>query len=101
MEYVKDFLLDDDFDLQIRNGDFVVAESDEQHIQLITLLEQGQIRFSPLTGLGIYNRLQSPFGILQQDRFRREAYLQLDIDGYRASTASVEITDTITIKADR
>ena len=98
---VQDILLNEDFDLEFKNGDFVVGDSDEQHIQLIALIEPGQIRHSPLTGLGIAKRLQSPMSLRQQDALRRAAYLQLEIDGYQSGAASVEITDTITIKADR
>jgi len=101
MEHVKDILLDDDFDLMIENGDFVVNESDEQHLQLIALLEPGQLRFSPLTGLGLFRRLQSPLDKSQQDRTRKDLYEQLEFDGYRPSTASIEFGTDIEIKADR
>lgn len=101
MDYVKDILLDDEFDLKIENGDFVVGESDEQHLQLITLLEQGQLRYSPLTGVGIFRKLQSPLSNRQQDRLRRDMYEQVEFDGYRPDTATIEFTGDITIKADR
>lgn len=98
---VFDILLDDNFDLLFKNGDFVIDDADAQHIELIALLEPGQIRYSPLTGLGISRRLQSPMGLSQRDALRRAAYLQLEIDGYQTGTASIEIKDIITIKADR
>jgi hypothetical protein len=101
MTIVNDILLDDDFDLKIKNRDFPTGDSDEQHLQLITILDKGQIRFSPLTGLGIARKLQSPFGLQQKDSLRRDIYLQLELDGYNPSTAAVDIGDEILIKADR
>lgn len=101
MTIVNDILLDDDFDLRIERGDFVTGDSDEQHLQQIAVLRPGQLRHSPLTGLGIASRLMSPLGKTQQESLRRDAYLQLEIDGYNVGTASVEIAEEIIIKADR
>lgn len=98
---VNDILLDDDFDLQISNGDFATGDSDEQHLQKITLLDQGQVRFSPLTGLAIARKLQSPLGLKQQDGLRRDVYVQLEMDGYNPNTANVTFGSEIEIKADR
>lgn len=98
---VNDILLDDDFDLQFKNGDFATGDSDENHLQKIILLEPGQVRFSPLTGLGMAQKLQSPLGLKQQDSLRRDIYLQLEIDGYNPNTANVTFGEEIEIKADR
>ncbi|MGJ1198828.1 hypothetical protein ACR777_05330 [Sphingobacterium spiritivorum] len=101
MGYVKDILLNDDFDLLIENGDFVYGESDEQHLQLIALLEPGQLRYSPLTGLSLFQRLQSPLNKIQQDRLRKDVYEQVEFDGYRPGTSSISFDGDIEIKADR
>lgn len=101
MTYVKDIMLDDEFDLMIKDGDFVVNESDEQHLQLITLFEQGQLRYSPLTGLGLFRQLQSPMSVIQQATIRRDLYEQLEYDGYKAGTSSISFDGEIEIKADR
>lgn len=98
---VNDILLDDDFDLLIKNGDLVIGDADEQHLQLIVLLEPGQIRYSPLTGIGISKKLLSPLTLSKQDQIRREAYLQLELDGYQPGASTVEFGEEIIIKADR
>lgn len=54
---MTDYLLDTDFDLRIENGDFVVGESSAQHQQLLLLLEKGELRQYPLTGVGLKNFL--------------------------------------------
>lgn len=54
---VKDILLDETGDLAIVNGDFVVGESDAQHMELIIQLAEGSIKKHPLqcVGIGQYN----------------------------------------------
>lgn len=98
---VNDILLDDDFDLHMERGDFVVGDSDEQHLQLIAILSPGCIRYSPLTGLALANKLQSAMGKLERENLRRDVYIQLELDGYNVGTASVEFDEEIIIKADR
>ena len=73
----KDYLLDDDFDLKIANGDFVVGESTAQHQQLLLLLEKGELRQYPRTGVGIKNFLNDDnLGDLYQ-----EIHKQFKADG--------------------
>lgn len=98
---VNDILLDDDFDLRWENGDFVIGDADEQHLQLIMLLEKGQIAYKPLIGLGISKQLNSPLSTAQKDKVRRETFIQLEMDGYNIGTADVDFDTDITIKADR
>lgn len=50
---VQDYLLDTDFDLRIEAGDFVVGESTTQHQDLLMLLEKGELRQYPKTGVGV------------------------------------------------
>lgn len=49
----KDYLLDDDFDLRIENGDFVVGESTAQHQKLLLMYNKGELRQYPRTGVGV------------------------------------------------
>lgn len=50
---MNDVLLDDEFDLLIKNGDLVIGESTYQHQQLLLLAEKGEIREFPTRGVGI------------------------------------------------
>lgn len=99
--FVQDIILDDNFDLLFKNGDLVIAESDEQHLQLIMLLEQGQLRYSPLTGVGITKKIKSLLTQQSQNQTRKNIYLQLTIDGYQAGTSTVSFDNEIIIKAER
>lgn len=50
----QDILLqEEDVDLQIKNGDFVVGDSDQQHVTLIVNLSEGALKQFPLQGVGI------------------------------------------------
>ncbi|NNV54521.1 hypothetical protein [Limnovirga soli] len=96
MAVATDFLLDEAGDLLIENGDFVFGESDMQHIQLILALEPGELKESPLTGVGIKKQINGSF----DGAVRREIKLQLEADGY--STTNLVITpENITIDATR
>lgn len=57
-EQAKDFIFQDD--LVIRGGDFLVQDSDAQHIQHILQADRGQWRQWPLVGAGLMRALNSP-----------------------------------------
>ena len=57
----QDLLLDENFDLQIVDGDLVIGESTRQHQQCILLLEKGENRQFPTIGVGIKNWLLEDF----------------------------------------
>ena len=48
----KDILLDQNFDLQISNGDFVIGEATEQHQQLLIATFNGEWKENPTVGVG-------------------------------------------------
>jgi hypothetical protein len=48
-----DLLLDENFDLQIKDGDLVIGESTRQHQQSILILEKGENREFPSIGVGL------------------------------------------------
>lgn len=79
---MNDLLLDDNMDLKIANGDFVVGRSDEQQQEVILLATKGDFKQFPDVGVGIE-------GFLLDD----------DIDGMLAevraqfSADGMEVTD--------
>lgn len=83
----KDILLQND-DLQIRGGDFVVGESDLQHVYLIIRLAKGNIKQFPLIGVGEERFLNGTI----DGNLRRELQLQLESDGYRPRKLGVNGT---------
>lgn len=80
MTHGKDILIDleGDGDLIVRDGDFVIGDSDQQNVKLLLEADKGQVRFWPLIGAGIRRHLGGPF----DDRTRRDIQLQLQADGY-------------------
>ncbi len=52
-EKMKDLILDQDFDLEIKNGDFSIKNSDNQNILLHAYTDAGQWAQYPSLGVGI------------------------------------------------
>lgn len=77
----QDYLLDDDFDLLIENGDFVGGESDARHAQLIALGPPGFIRQFPECGHHAARYKNASAARRQQ--FESELKAQLQADGYK------------------
>ena len=93
-----DFLLDEQDDLLIRDGDLVVGPSEQQEIGLIVRLAQGELRAAPLTGFGIARRLR---GEADRDSFSQELDTQLRLDGFTDSRVALADNGTLTVQATR
>ena len=76
---VKDITIDQDGDLLIENGDFVVSESDMQHLMLIINLSQGSLKQFPLQGVGIIRYSGSSN---QGRKLERDIKVKTEADGY-------------------
>jgi len=92
-----DIILDDNLDLLIANGDFVVGDSDEQTQELILIATQGAFRESPLTGVGIVNYLKAQFSPALVAKLTQKIQLQLQYDGFSAATVVVNSFSDIDI----
>ena len=91
----KDFILDNNNDLSIANGDLVIGQSDDQNIQAILQAEKGQFYQFPLLGYGVTRRLYGPFNINEE---RRDIRQELARDNYRVTR--LEINDGPEIYVD-
>ena len=69
-------------DLHINNGDFVATESDGTHIEHILLLGKGNLKHSPITGVGLSRYLNSPDTVSNLATFKRKLIAQLEYDGF-------------------
>jgi hypothetical protein len=98
---MKDILLDDDLDLAIENGDFVIGDSEQQHQELILIAQQGSFRASPLTGVGISKYYKSAFSVANIDKLRQKIRLQLQFDGYTSVKTTINSFEDIQIEAER
>lgn len=75
----KDIKINDENELIIENGDFVIDESDNQNVHLIIEAEKGEIRSSPELGFGIIKKLKKTGRSID---FLREMKIELGKDGY-------------------
>lgn len=46
-------------DVIIRNGDFVIGDSQDQELELILSMEQGELKEDPMLGAGLMRLVQS------------------------------------------
>lgn len=75
----QDILLTTDYDLAFSDGDFVISESDNQHIELILNTATGAWKQFPTLGVGIIKYSGSTGQINQ---LRRDININLKADGY-------------------
>ncbi|MGY5552053.1 hypothetical protein ACXA18_09600 [Riemerella anatipestifer] len=75
---MRDIKLTDDYDLEIKNGDFMIADSDERHVEHLLISKQGEWKNSPLTGCDI-QKAQNGSITRMLDRHIR---IQLEADGF-------------------
>ena len=92
---ITDILLDDDKDLIIKDGDFVVGDSIKQHQEILLMSDKGNIRQSPAIGVGV----MSFFDDEDTDGLIREVRKQFVRDGMTVKTLNVGSDGIINIKA--
>ena len=97
--YVKDFDLGDDLDLLFDiSGDFLVTESDQNHVIVILTTYLGSFREFPLVGLGI-NRYMA--ATIEPSVLTRDIKVQLIADNYDVQGIKVFTDYTYEINANR
>ena len=77
----QDILLDSNNDLQLYNGDFVIDNSDQQHVEHIVHAQKGEYKNSPITGFGVVNYLKKTNRV--KSDFKRDLKIQLENDNYQ------------------
>ena len=74
----NDILLDDDFDVIIKDGDFLIGEASQQHQQLLLISEKGMWKQYPVVGVAMQSFLLDDDYI---DDFKKEVKKQFEMDG--------------------
>lgn len=90
---MKDILFNDD--IEIKNGDFAIGESDNQHVKHILLASKGEYKFSPELGVGIDRMLATE----EPMEFLIEAKKNLEYDGMKVKNISFTENGTINVDA--
>lgn len=93
---MNDFKLNNDTDLEIRNGDFVIGDTDQQNIELILLSHKGAFKEHPILGVGITDYLKSP-EIISRLRLENEINNQLEFDNFNIRDIDVNNLQNIHI----
>lgn len=76
---MRDFKRTDNLDLEIKKGDFVIDESDQQHIEDIFIAQKGEFKEFPQLGFGAVNYLKTNTSVY---RFERDLRIQLEFDDF-------------------
>lgn len=93
MNLVKDIVLETDNDVAIANGDFVISESDNTHIEHLLLAHKGHYRQHPLAGVGLPQKLGMALSASKVLELKKRIDLQLRLDGY--VIAKIQIKQTL------
>jgi hypothetical protein len=92
---MKDLLLDSEGDLLIRDGDFVIGDSDAQNITDIIQSEKGEFKRSPQIGVGSNNFINS---VIDVENIKSIVTLNLELDGFNVQNVEVsKVNDELTI----
>lgn len=94
----QDLLLDDDFDLRIEDGDLVVGESDDQHVQLNLLSSPGEWRQFPLIGPELTKQLNSPLDGNRLVKLKAKVNGSLQRDGYTLKEFKLNEDSSLSVK---
>lgn len=90
-----DFLLDDNGDLLIKDGHFVIGESTSQHKKCLLLAEKGEYRQYPFSGIGLGSYINDDL----LEELASETQKQFELDGMNVSKIEVFEDGTMTEKA--
>lgn len=91
---MTDFLLDDNFDLLVVDGDLVIGESTAQHQKTLILADKGEFKDLPMRGVGTRRYLEDD----TPDNLAREIRLEFSIDGM--TVKKIQIASDLTIQID-
>ena len=92
----QDIKLDTDGDLAIENFDFVSEPCAIQNNKLLLIGNQGDFRFSPLTGVGITKFLNASNDGLVRVQIKKNVREQVERDGSAIET--LEVRDNLKIQ---
>lgn len=83
---MRDIQLDENYDLKITNGDFVIGDSSQQNVELILKINPGELKEHLQTGVGIDRAINS-----NNDRFLdRLIRVQMETDNFNIEKLSIK-----------
>lgn len=94
---MQDFILNSEGDLQIKNGDFFIGDSEAQDIELIVKSFKGEWKEHPRNGAEIIKLVKSR---ATETKIKRDVNEQLSNDGFRQIEINIQYPD-VNIDAKR
>jgi hypothetical protein len=91
---MTDFLLDENFDLLIVDGDLVVGESTAQHQKILILADKGEFKDVPMRGVGARRYLEEH----TPDNLAREIRQEFAADGM--TVKKIQIASDLIIQVE-
>ncbi len=93
-----DLKLTENNDLAIENGDFVIAESDIQHVKLLLQTVKGDYKQFPTTGCNLIDFIKKG---VSDKKIEYEITTQLKADGYSLTKTSIDNTGNLDVEFDK
>ena len=91
-----DILTDDTGELIIRDGDFAVGPSDEQHMQHLLWANPGTYKQFPLMGIGIFRMLNGSISPTDLNALRARIVQNATADGMQVNNLDLgNLTDMV------
>lgn len=84
MELVKDILINED--IAFKGGDFIIGESDAQHIEHILTAKPGHFYQFPTLGVGVVDLIK---GSIKRQALKQKIKVNLESDNYRINKVEV------------
>jgi len=94
---MTDLLLDEDLDLKIINGDFVLADTEVQDMELLISSNKGAWKEHPTTGVGVVQLIKSR---ATEVRIKRDINEQLTLDGFKNIDVDIDYP-SVNVDANR
>jgi len=93
----KDILLDENFDVVAKDGDFVVGDATLQNQQLLLLSQKGEWKQEPQVGVGIRDFLLDDANVHEMHQAIQK---QFALDGMQVNEIKGKTWDSTTIDAN-
>lgn len=101
MDAVKDIALNENNDIIIKNGDFLIDYSDEVHVEQILKSAKGSWKQYPLLGVHLIKKTNMPTSEITIVALKKEMKIQLEYDNYRVNKISLSNLNNAIIDCDR
>lgn len=101
MTAAKDISLDNNNDILIKEGDFVIDYSDEVHVENILKAAKSSWKQYPLLGVHLIMKTQMPTSEIRLVALKKEIKIQLEYDGYQVNKISVADLNNTIIDCER